>query len=83
MGSAMWTYDLTGGLRISKIHKRIKAEQAIAHLPTMRADRLDSAYLYYDAQADDARLTLTIARTAEKPRAYRFMVGDSSSIGLV
>ena len=26
---------------------------------------------------------VTIARTAEKPRAYRFMVGDSSSIGLV
>src|SRR5690348_15392347 len=23
MGSAMWTYDLTGGLRIGKIHKRI------------------------------------------------------------
>ena len=26
---------------------------------------------------------VTIARTAEKPRAYRFMVGDSSTIGLV
>ena len=26
---------------------------------------------------------VTIARTSEKPRAYRFMVGDSSSIGLV
>ena len=26
---------------------------------------------------------VTIARTDGKPRAYRFMVGDSSSIGLV
>ena len=33
-------------------------------MPTLRSDRLASAYLYYDAHADDARLTLTIARTA-------------------
>jgi hypothetical protein len=26
---------------------------------------------------------VTIARTDAKPRAYRFMVGDSSSIGLL
>ena len=30
-------------------------------MPTLPADRLAGAYLYYDAQADDARLTLTIA----------------------
>ena len=33
-------------------------------MPTLPADRLASAYLYYDAQADDARLCLTVARTA-------------------
>jgi glycerol-3-phosphate dehydrogenase len=32
-------------------------------MPTL-GDRLAWAYLYYDAQADDARLTLTVARTA-------------------
>ena len=36
----------------------------LAHMPTLPADRLASAYLYYDAAADDARLTLTVARTA-------------------
>jgi glycerol-3-phosphate dehydrogenase len=30
----------------------------------MPADRLASAYLYYDARTDDARLCLTVARTA-------------------
>ena len=30
----------------------------------MPAERLASAYLYYDARADDARLCLTVARTA-------------------
>ena len=31
---------------------------------SMPADRLASAYLYYDARADDARLCLAVARTA-------------------
>jgi glycerol-3-phosphate dehydrogenase len=63
LGSAMWMYDLTGGLRIGRVHRRLKADEARAHMPTL-ADRLSWAYLYYDAQTDDARLTLTLARTA-------------------
>ena len=64
LGSAMWMYDLTGGARIGKLHKRISAEEAYAHMPTLKRDRLAASYLYYDAEADDARLTLTVARTA-------------------
>ncbi len=63
LGSAMWMYDLTGGLRIGKVHRRLGRDAALAHMPTL-GDRLAWAYLYYDAQADDARLTLTVARTA-------------------
>ena len=64
MGSAMWMYDLTGGARIGKLHKRLNVDEAVAHMPTLPRDRLAGAYLYYDARADDARLTLTLARTA-------------------
>ncbi|MGZ8762517.1 MAG: FAD-dependent oxidoreductase [Acidimicrobiia bacterium] len=64
LGWALWLYDLTGGARVGKLHKRIDKERALAHMPTMPADKLAGAYLYYDAQADDARLTLTIARSA-------------------
>ena len=64
MGSAMWLYDLTGGWRIGKIHRRLKKEAAFAHLPTMPKERLAFAYLYFDATVDDARLCLTVARTA-------------------
>jgi len=64
LGSAMWMYDLTGGARIGKLHKRISKEETLAHMPTLPADRVGASYLYYDAQADDARLTLTVARTA-------------------
>ena len=63
-GSALWAYDLTGGLRIGKRHHRIDADTALAHMPSLARDRLAGGYVYYDAQADDARLTLTIARTA-------------------
>ncbi|HEY2999995.1 MAG TPA: glycerol-3-phosphate dehydrogenase/oxidase, partial [Acidimicrobiales bacterium] len=63
LGSAMWMYDLTGGLRIGKVHRRLSGDAARRHMPTL-GDRLAWAYLYYDAQTDDARLTLTVARTA-------------------
>lgn len=64
MGSAMWMYDLTGGLRIGKIHKRVSKKQALEWFPTLPADKLMPSYLYYDAEADDARLVVTVARTA-------------------
>jgi glycerol-3-phosphate dehydrogenase len=62
--SALWLYDLTGGLRIGRRHRRIGAETARRHFPLLRADRLVAAFVYWDAQADDARLTLAVARTA-------------------
>lgn len=64
LGSAMWMYDLTGGARIGKLHKRLSSREALGYMPTLPAERLAWAYLYYDAQADDARLTLTVLRTA-------------------
>ncbi|MCL4423609.1 MAG: glycerol-3-phosphate dehydrogenase/oxidase [Actinobacteria bacterium] len=62
--TALWLYDLTGGLRIGRRHRRVEKEEVIAHFPTLRADRLAAGFLYYDARTDDARLTLAIARTA-------------------
>lgn len=64
LGSAMWMYDLTGGWRIGKLHRRLKKRAALAHMPTMPAERVLAAYLYYDAAVDDARLVLAVARTA-------------------
>lgn len=77
MGSSMWMYDLTGGWRIGRFHKRLKKDAAFAHLPTMPKERLASAYLYYDATADDARLCLTVARTAA---AHGAVVANGCSV---
>ncbi|HAM02619.1 MAG TPA: FAD-dependent oxidoreductase [Acidimicrobiaceae bacterium] len=62
--TALWLYDLTGGIRIGKRHRRIDKAETLSHLPTLRTDALVAGFLYYDARADDARLTLTILRTA-------------------
>ncbi len=62
--SALWLYDLTGGLRIGSRHRRIGRDEALGHLPSLRADRLVSGFVYLDARADDARLTLELLRTA-------------------
>jgi glycerol-3-phosphate dehydrogenase len=81
LGSALWMYDLTGGWRIGKRHHRISADTARAHMPTLDPSRLASAYLYYDAQADDARLTLAIARSAADHGAA--VVNHTALVGLV
>lgn len=64
LGSAMWMYDLTGGWRIGKLHRRLRPRQALEHMPTMNTSRVLAAYLYFDAAVDDARLVLALARTA-------------------
>jgi glycerol-3-phosphate dehydrogenase len=64
LGTTMWAYDLTGGLRIGKLHRRVSREEALQYMPTLHADNVAASYVYYDAQTDDARLTLAIARTA-------------------
>jgi len=64
MGTAMWMYDLTGGLRIGKMHKRVSKKRALELFPTLPAEKLMPSYLYYDAEADDARLVVSVARTA-------------------
>ncbi|MFV0309633.1 MAG: glycerol-3-phosphate dehydrogenase/oxidase [Desertimonas sp.] len=82
LGSAMWMYDLTGGFRIGKLHRRLSADDAYQHLPTMPRQRIAGGYLYYDASADDARLVLTVLRTAAEHGAAianRCRVVDLSS----
>ncbi len=62
--AALWLYDLTGGIRIGRRHEKVSRDQALAHMPTLVADRLVAGFLYWDARADDARLTLAVIRTA-------------------
>lgn len=62
--TALRLYDLTGGWRIGQRHRRISRGEALAHLPTLRGERLVAGFLYLDARGDDARVALTLARSA-------------------
>ncbi len=45
-------------------HRHLSRRKALALAPALRHDALVGALQYYDAQVDDARHTMTIARTA-------------------
>ena len=64
MTLVLWFYDVTGGAKIGAKHKRLDRDGTIRWMPSLDPERIDSGYLYHDAQVDDARLVLTIARTA-------------------
>src|SRR5947207_5089464 len=38
LNSALWMYDMTGGLRIGKRHHRISVDDTLAHMPTLRRE---------------------------------------------
>jgi len=64
LGTAMWGYDITGGFKVGKLHKRVTKSEALEYMPTLPAKNLVSGYLYFDAAADDSRLVVAICRTA-------------------
>jgi glycerol-3-phosphate dehydrogenase len=65
VGAGLVLYDAMEGTRRPVPHHRhLSARGALKRAPALSADRLAGAMLYYDAQVDDARHTLTVARTA-------------------
>ncbi len=57
-------YDSMGGARSVPRHKQLSRRKAMQLAPGLRKDALVGALFYYDAQADDARHTMMVARTA-------------------
>ena len=62
--SLLWSYDLAGGWREGVLHRKLSPEEVLAQCPLFKEENLDGGLMYYDARVDDARLTLTVARTA-------------------
>ena len=57
LGSAMWMYDLTGGWRIGGSTSDLRPRQPPTTSRPTDVEQLSAGYLYFDAGADDARLT--------------------------
>jgi glycerol-3-phosphate dehydrogenase len=64
IGAGIALYDTLGGARNLPPHRHLTRTGALRLVPALRADALRGAIRYYDAQIDDARHTMEIARTA-------------------
>jgi glycerol-3-phosphate dehydrogenase len=82
VGAGLVLYDsMEGTRRPVPRHRHLTARGALKRAPALSPDRLAGAMLYYDAQVDDARHTLTVARTAA---AHRAVIGTRlSAVGLL
>jgi glycerol-3-phosphate dehydrogenase len=70
-------YDQMGGARSVPRQKHLSRSGALKRFPGLRRDALVGAVQYYDAQADDARFTMTVARTAAQ---YGALVRTSTEV---
>jgi glycerol-3-phosphate dehydrogenase len=70
-------YDQMGGARSVPRQKHLSRGGALKRFPGLRRDALVGAVQYYDAQADDARFTLNVARTAAQ---YGALVRSSTEV---
>ena len=67
VGAGMALYDaLRGFKRALPWHKHLSQKRISEIAPSLRLDVITGGYQYFDAQVDDARHTMTIARTAAK-----------------
>jgi glycerol-3-phosphate dehydrogenase len=78
VGAGLVLYDsMEGTRRPVPRHRHLSARGALKRAPALSPDRLAGAMLYYDAQVDDARHTLTVARTAA---AHSAVIGTRLSV---
>ena len=64
VGAGVLLYDTIGGARALPPHRHLSRRRALGLAPSLRDDALTGAIRYYDAQVDDARFTMMLARTA-------------------
>ena len=77
VASGLILYDTMGGARSVPRHKHLTRAGALRLVPALRRDALVGGIRYYDGQVDDARHTLTVARTAA---AYGAVIRTSTQV---
>ena len=77
VASGLIMYDTMGGARSVPRHKHLTRAGALRLVPALRRDALVGGIQYYDGQVDDARHTLSVARTAA---AYGAVIRTSTQV---
>jgi len=80
-GTGVALYDLLGGARALPRHRHLSRSRATELVPALRRDALVGALRYWDAQVDDARHTMELARTAASYGAA--VVTSARAVGLL
>ncbi|MDQ2798022.1 MAG: glycerol-3-phosphate dehydrogenase/oxidase [Armatimonadota bacterium] len=62
--SGLLLYDILAGKRNLHRHSRLSLAEAQRRAPTLRHEKMTHAFVYYDGLTDDARLTMTVLKTA-------------------
>jgi glycerol-3-phosphate dehydrogenase len=82
VGAGLVIYDaMEGTKRPVPYHRHLTTRGALKRAPSLKADRLAGAMMYYDAQVDDARLAMTVARSAVSHGAT--VVTSASAVALL
>lgn len=69
LGAGTLLYDLIAGRRALPRHRHLSARTVRNRFPALSIPGLSGAIEYFDAQMDDARHTVTLARTARRSGA--------------
>jgi glycerol-3-phosphate dehydrogenase len=69
IGAGVWLYDRLAGNPVLPRHRHLSRTAVMREFPALCTDTLVGAIEYYDAQVDDARHTLALARSAALHRA--------------
>src|SRR5213080_1133924 len=77
VGAGLLLYDAMGGSHALPRHRHLSRRGARALAPALKRTALVGGVRYFDAQADDARHTLTLVRTAA---AYGATVRSSTEV---
>ncbi|SCL40290.1 glycerol-3-phosphate dehydrogenase [Micromonospora pallida] len=84
-GTGVAAYDIFAGIfgggRGMPLHRHLTREGTRRAFPSLRVDKLAGAIRYFDGQVDDARLVVTLARTAASLGAT--LVTSARAVGLI
>lgn len=80
--SGLMLYDaFAGRLNVHK-HSRLALDEALRRAPAIKSDDLKHAFVYYDGETDDTRLTMAVLRTAVRHGALAANYAEATSFDI-